>query len=450
MVKVITYGTYDLFHEGHIRLLERAKKLGDYLIVGVTTENFDSNRGKLNVQESLMQRIENIKNSGLADEIIIEEFEGQKVNDILKYGIDIFAIGSDWYGKFDYLSKYCEVRYLERTKGISSTELRSKSYGIIKLGIIGYGRIATRFIQESKFVSGINVEGVYGFNQDRMKLFAEKHELAFYESNFNKFIDKVDAIYIASPHESHYEYAKIALQRDKHVLCEKPMALKKEQVIELYSIARENNCVILEAIKTAFSPGFIRLQNIAHSGIIGDIKNVDATFTKLIEGNLRELKKEAIGGSVTELASYPLFAFSKLLGCNSISEQFISFKDIEREIDLFTKINIIYKNATASAKIGLGVKSEGDLIISGTKGYIYVPSPWWKTEYFEIRFEDFSENRKHFYKFDGDGLRYEISEFISMINNKRFTSYKLLPDESIWINGIINNYIDEENLVIID
>ena len=124
MKKVITYGTFDLLHEGHINLLKRAKALGDYLIVGVTTENYDRGRGKLNVQKSTLERIEDVKKTGFADEIIIEEYEGQKIEDIQKYNIDIFAIGSDWKGKFDYLKEYCQVVYLERTKGISSTQLR--------------------------------------------------------------------------------------------------------------------------------------------------------------------------------------------------------------------------------------------------------------------------------------------------------------------------------------
>ena len=126
MTKVITYGTYDLLHYGHIRLLERAKALGDYLIVGVTADDFDKTRGKINVQQSL----------GLADEIIIEEYEGQKTEDILRYNVDIFTVGSDWKGKFDYLNEYCKVVYLDRTQGVSSTELRSQKR-LVKLGLVG-------------------------------------------------------------------------------------------------------------------------------------------------------------------------------------------------------------------------------------------------------------------------------------------------------------------------
>ena len=125
MIKVITYGTYDLLHYGHIRLLERAKALGDYLIVGVTADDFDKTRGKINVQQSIMERVAAVQATGLADEIIIEEYEGQKIDDIQKYDIDIFAIGSDWEGHFDYLNEYCKVIYLPRTQGISSSEIRS-------------------------------------------------------------------------------------------------------------------------------------------------------------------------------------------------------------------------------------------------------------------------------------------------------------------------------------
>lgn len=155
MIKVITYGTFDLFHEGHYRLLQRAKQLGDYLIVGVTTDEYDQARGKLNVVDSLITRIENVKKTGLADEIIVEESQGQKFRDIKKYDIDIFTVGSDWVGAFDYLRDYCKVVYLDRTKNISSTMLRAKEAPIQRIGIIGTGRIANRFIPEATLVSGV-------------------------------------------------------------------------------------------------------------------------------------------------------------------------------------------------------------------------------------------------------------------------------------------------------
>ena len=446
MKKVITYGTFDLFHEGHYRLLERAKQLGDYLIVGVTTENYDDSRGKLNVQEGLMKRIENVKNSGIADEIIIEEYEGQKINDIQKNKVDIFAIGSDWVGKFDYLNEYCEVIYLERTKDVSSTQLRAENNGILKLGVIGYGRIANRFIVESKYVSGVNVEGVFGPNPDSLKKFADKHELAFFETDQDKFLDKVDAVYIASPHLTHYEYIKNALNRGKHVLCEKPMVLSEKEAKEVYELAIKKKLVLLEAIQTAYAPGFIRLVSVAKSGLIGQIKNVDATFTKLVDGNIRELQAHTAGGSMTELATYPLLVIIKLLGTNFDNIDYYSFMDEEKNIDLFTKINLTYNKAIASAKVGLGVKSEGDLIISGTKGYVYVPSPWWKTEYFEVRYEDFSRNKKHYYKFEGDGLRYELAEFVSMIHKEYYQTYKLMPNDSVAINSVIEKYLNGENI----
>ena len=135
MKRVITYGTFDLFHKGHYNIIKRAKALGDYLIVGVTSESFDIERGKLNVRDSLIKRIENVRRTGLADEIIIEEYQGQKVNDIIKYDIDVLVVGSDWRGKFDYLKNYCDVVYLERTKNISSTKLRSEGV-IFNMGIV--------------------------------------------------------------------------------------------------------------------------------------------------------------------------------------------------------------------------------------------------------------------------------------------------------------------------
>lgn len=446
MKRVITYGTFDLFHEGHIKLLERSKKLGDYLIVGVTTDNYDKMRGKLNVKQSLIERIENVKKSGLADEIIVEEYEGQKVEDVQKYNIDIFAIGSDWYGKFDYLNEFCDVIYLERTKGISSTKLRNKNDSILKIGIIGNGRIANRFIPESKYVSGINVEGIFGINEINIKRFADKYELNFYTSDYDVFLNKVDAIYIASPHNTHYEYAKKAIIAKKHVLCEKPITLDLSRTLELVELSKNNNVVLMEAIKTAFCPGFLRLISIAKSGVIGDLTNIEATFTKIENRNGREFNHNVGGGSFNELSSYVILPVIKLLGTNYKDINFISRYDNEKNVDIFTKTNIIYETSIATLNVGLGVKSEGDLKICGTKGYIYVKAPWWKTEEFELKFENFNENKKYSYRFEGDGLRYEIAEFLNNINNNK-ESYMLSNEDIIAISKIISLYNNQEGII---
>ena len=251
MTKVITYGTFDLFHEGHYRILQRAKQLGDYLIVGVTTEGYDQTRGKLNVVDSLMTRIENIRKTGFADEIIIEESPGQKFSDIKKYQIDIFTVGSDWVGHFDYLKDYCQVVYLDRTKNISSTMLRIQNKQIQRIGIIGTGRIAERFIPEAKLVSGISTQGVYNPHTESAVRFANKWEIDSY-ADVEDFYAAVDAVYIASPHETHYMYIKSALDHGKHVLCEKPMVLQGAQAKELFAYAKEKNLILFEGIKTAY------------------------------------------------------------------------------------------------------------------------------------------------------------------------------------------------------
>ncbi len=193
MKKVITYGTFDLLHFGHIRLLERARNLGDYLIVGVTADSFDKARGKINVQQSLIERIEAVQATGLADEIIVEEYEGQKIDDIIRYDIDIFAIGSDWVGKFDYLKDYCEVVYLERTKGISSTDIR-KGEQPLKMGFVGESPILFKYVREAQLVNGIEVAGIYSEDDDLVKKGKNENLEAF--SSYEALLKKCDGVYI--------------------------------------------------------------------------------------------------------------------------------------------------------------------------------------------------------------------------------------------------------------
>lgn len=442
MTRVITYGTFDLFHEGHYRLLERAKALGDYLIVGVTTEKYDMERGKLNVVDPLPVRMENVKKTGFVDEIVIEESLGQKISDIQKYHIDIFTVGSDWTGVFDYINDYCKVVYLERTKNISSTMLRKQNKQIQRIGIIGSGRIANRFIPEAKLVSGVSTQAVYNPHKESARTFAKKWEIAAY-NEIDAFFKDVDIVYVATPHETHYEYIKASLEQRKHVLCEKPMALKKEQAEELFIYAKKHNLILVEGIKTAYCPGFEKLLGIAGSGIIGSIRYVDACFTKLEETTSRELTNRKYGGSFAELGSYCLLPIIKLFGNKYEDVRFDVIHNSDG-LDIFTKVSLNFPRGVATAICGLGVKSEGRLLIAGTKGYIVVEAPWWKTTYFEVHYEDPSQVEKYSERFLGDGLRYEIRDFLNMINGSNKSDFKLTRGESIAMADIMERFLEQE------
>lgn len=447
MKKVITYGTYDLLHQGHLNLLRRAKALGDYLIVGVTNDSFDRERGKLNVRNNVLERVEAVKATGLADQIIIEDYVGQKIDDIQKYDVDVFAIGSDWEGKFDYLKEFCEVIYLPRTEGISSTMLRDELTQNVRVGIIGCGRVARRFPVEADVVSGVNVTAAYDIKHSIAESLSEINPQIKAYFDLNDFYEAIDAVYIATPHLTHYDYIKQSLEAGKHVLCETPMVLQAEQAKNMYALAKEKDLFLMEANKTAHCPAFNHLMVMIKSGVIGEVVDVEASLSKLWDDDmtLREFDPSQAGGSMYELGSYPILPIIKLCGIHYENLNFYS--RIKDGVDMYTKGVFRYNNAVCTFKVGLGVKTEGNLIISGTKGYAYVPAPWWKTDYFELRYEDQNQNKKFFYKWDGAGLRYEIQEFISCIVNNRQSSARLRRRESIAMAEIMQQFGERRNLM---
>ena len=447
MKKVITYGTFDLLHHGHRKLLERARNLGDYLIVGITSEDFDKKRGKINVEQSLMERVKAVKETGLVDEIIVEEYEGQKIDDICKYGVDIFTVGSDWIGKFDYLNEYCQVIYLPRTEGISSTELRAEERKI-KIGLVGKIKHIKKIAIETNFVNGIQISGIYQDDKNTENL--ENSDLVDIKrvNNYNELIKESDAIYLISHPSKHYNQIKEALLNHKHVLCESPITMSATETAELYELAKENKCILMEAIKTAYSTAYQRLLLLLKCGIIGDIISVDSTCTSLRKIDKKDANElNRIWNSICSWGPTAMLPVFQILGTNYKSKKIISrLADSEKKFDLFTKIDFTYNNAVATIKVGKGVKSEGELIITGTKGYIYVPAPWWKTDYFEVRYENQTENKRYFYQLDGEGIRFELLAFVGSINEERNSS-KINREVTAAISKVIEDFENKVDFI---
>lgn len=191
---ILVYGTFDLFHIGHDNILRRAKDIAKIkkckLIVGITSDEFDRSRGKTNVIDPLSKRIDNVKKTGYVDDVIIETYIGQKIDDIKKYNAIGIIFGSDWKGKMDYLNEYCEVIYLPRTEGISSTALRNINKTAIVIG--GSSDIGIDIIQKLLF-RGYKVYATYyntNPNLENDRLVWSKVNLTE-SSNVYSFIDYI-------------------------------------------------------------------------------------------------------------------------------------------------------------------------------------------------------------------------------------------------------------------
>ena len=184
--------------------------------------------------------------------------------------------------------------------------------------------------------------------------------------------------------------------------------------------------------------------NVAKSGRIGEIRDVEACFTRLANKESRERTDACYGGSFLEFSSYTLLPAIKLLGNDYKSVHFDILYD-ETGVDVYTKVSLKYDNATALAKNGVAVKSEGQLVIAGTNGYILAPSPWWLTRRFEVHYEDPSKVEVYEPTFQGEGFRYEISDFVSKVNGIDRHGYKLTAEEAIAMAGITEEFMKEKN-----
>ena len=355
----------------------------------------------------------------------------------------------------------------------------------MRIGIIGTGRITGRFVSECAALPQVMITAVYNPNLASAQHFVREHfgtDINCADLNgaasggavgdggesdkagviatddLDDFAAAIDAAYIASPHEMHVIYAKTMLLSGKHVLAEKPMAFTARDAAELYELAGEKRLILMEAVKTACCPGFLGLIDLLNKGIIGPVRDVEACFTKIGSAAGREMLGE-YAGSFYELGSYPLLPIVKIMGTDSI-ESYIWSLDSVAGADAYAKCVISYSSGVATAKTGLGVKSEGELIVAGETGYIRVPSPWWLTSKIEVHHEDPNKVEIYEYPYEGSGLRYEIDLFarkIEVLNEMNLkyggepnisgpvweeimNTEGVAPAESIWMAAQMENF----------
>lgn len=271
-----------------------------------------------------------------------------------------------------------------------------------------------RFVPEARAAGCAEPAVIWSRHAEHAQQLAQEFQIPTVAETPEELLRDVNAVYVAVPHPNHEEFMEKALLAGKHVLCEKPMSFSRAKLERLYGLAGERHLVLLEGIKTAYCPGFRKVLQLVQDGTIGKVIDVEAAFTRIPDSNVREVWDTAFGGSFTEYGTYALLPALMIPGTGYRS---VTFETVRAKtgVDAYTKASLHYEGAMAAARTGLGVKSEGQLVISGTRGYILVPSPWWLTRHIEVHYEDPGRTAVYDLPYEGSGLRYEIAAFCARI-----------------------------------
>lgn len=413
MKKVITYGTFDMFHEGHYNILKRAKEYGDYLIVAVTGEDYDIGRGKLSVRDSLSTRIENVKNSGFADLVIVEEYLGQKIYDIIKYGIDVFVIGDDWRGKFDLIADYCELVYLPRTEGISSTQIREETFTKHRIGIIADRCDDNMLVSEARRVSGFEVAKVFSEDPETGNAFKEKYEIEESSADWDEFVQDIDIVFVRTELKDRYRYVKKALSDGKHVITDDPCCIERSKEEELLSIAEKNDVILMHNLKVLHTRVFIQLLWMVKAGLIGDVVRIDCSASKMDAG-IKQL--------FYDLTSSALASVFNIMG----TEYDYIDKKLVKEGDSieYMSMTVGYPNTEVKINIGNRIRMMNKIEIVGTEGSIWLGDNWWRADSFELTPVD-GDKKVFNMNYEGNGFKFIIKNLATMIEDDR-REYRLM------------------------
>lgn len=294
---------------------------------------------------------------------------------------------------------------------------------MIKWGIIAPGGIANAFAKEViKTKDGI-LSAVYGRNEDKTKEFAKSHNIEKYYTNIEEFLsdDNIDAVYIATPHSYHMDYAKKCVLAKKHVLCEKPFSYNQKTGKEVVDLAKENNVFIMEALWTLFLPAVNKAKEWIEEGKIGKIKLITANFGFKSEFNAKHrlYNPDLAGGALLDLGIYPIL-FSNFIANSYPNEIKANAEFTKTNVDESDIINLKYQDGTlASLKCSLAVNLDNEAVIYGENGKIVIPRFWASKEAYLYTEEN---TEKYIDEYEEAGYKYEIEEANNCIKNDALES----------------------------
>lgn len=294
---------------------------------------------------------------------------------------------------------------------------------MIRWGIIGPGAIANAFAREVNNTKNGVLSAVYGRNENKVNEFCKTYNVENYYTNIDEFLnsEKIDAVYIATPHSYHMEYAKKCIKAKKHVLCEKPFSYNYETSKAALDMAKENNIFIMEALWTLFLPAINKAKTWVEEGRIGKIKLITANFGFISEEdiNSRLYNPNLAGGALLDVGIYPIL-FSNYIMDNIPSEINATAKFTRTNVDETDVINLKYEEgALASLTCSICSDTDNTAVIYGEKGKIVIPTFWMAKEAF-LHIEDKVE--KYIDEYKESGYKYEIEEANNCIINKELES----------------------------
>ncbi|WP_291103717.1 MULTISPECIES: Gfo/Idh/MocA family protein [unclassified Flavobacterium] len=317
----------------------------------------------------------------------------------------------------------------------------------VKWGIIGLGNIAHQFAKELMLVEGTQITAVASRNLGKAQEFAEKYNCKKAYASYDEIIndDEIDILYIATPHDSHAALTIKALQNNKHVLCEKPIALNYNDALQMIDASKKNNKFFMEAFWTRFNPSvqeaFYKIKN----GEIGEVKYINADFAfhaEKLEGN-RMTDIKLGGGSLMDIGVYPLFLSYLLLG---IPKEIVAKSNFhETGADLQTSMILQYDNAQAVLHSSFVSTSNMEATISGSEGRITLSPLWFMPQSYAL----IKDNHKINYSWPtlGKGYTYEIMECHKCIKENRIESSLWSHQNSLDLIKIVDEVRNQIGLV---